>query len=94
MNSSGIMRIEVLNRENYDTWKMQMRALLMKNDKWGYVNGKITKPEVIFGDAATTMAAQEWASKDEKAKSDLILSIGPTQLKLIKKPVRRHESFD
>jgi len=84
MNSSDIVRIETLNRENYDTWKMQMRALLVKNDEWSYVSGKITKLEVIFGDTATMTAAQEWASKDEKAKSDIILSIGPTQLKLIK----------
>jgi len=84
MDSSGIVRIEALNRENYDTWKMQMRALLIKNDEWGYVSGKITKPEVIPGNTATTTTAQEWVSKDEKAKSDLILSRGLTQLKLIK----------
>jgi len=53
-----------------------MHALLVKNDEWSYVSRKITKPEVILGDAATTTAAQEWASKDEKAKSDLILLIG------------------
>jgi len=26
-----------------------MRALLVKNDEWGYVSRKITKPEVILG---------------------------------------------
>jgi hypothetical protein len=32
MGSNQLARIETLNKENYDTWKMQMEALLIKND--------------------------------------------------------------
>lgn len=81
MTSSSTVRIEALGRENYDTWKLQVRALLVKNDAWGYVSGTITKPEPTADNAE---AIAEWNSKDEKAKSDLILSIMPNQLKIIK----------
>jgi len=35
MNANSFMRIEALGRDNYDTWKLQMHALLIKNDVWG-----------------------------------------------------------
>ncbi|BES92275.1 Hydra magnipapillata [Nesidiocoris tenuis] len=69
-------RIELLGRDNFDTWKMQVQALLIKNDVWEYVSGKTVKPA---GDTA-----DDWISKDLKARSDLILSISPSQLKLVK----------
>ena len=78
MNVNGTVRIEVLGRDNYDTWKIQMKALLIKNDAWGYVSGSNVKPE---DNAAED---QEWTNRDEKAKSDLILSIGASQLKMVK----------
>ncbi|CAB0006607.1 unnamed protein product, partial [Nesidiocoris tenuis] len=55
---------------------MQVQALLIKNDAWEYVSGKTVKPA---GDTA-----DDWISKDLKARSDLILSISPSQLKLVK----------
>lgn len=75
--NSNVVRIETLNRVNYDTWKLQMQALLVKNDAWGYVNGDIVKPE----DNATATA---WITADSKAKSDIILNISPSELKQIK----------
>jgi hypothetical protein len=91
MNANSVVRIEVLGRENYDTWKLQMRALLVKNDAWGYVSGAIVKPELVENDAASAAAVREWKIKDEKAKSDLILSIGASQLKQIKNCVTSRE---
>jgi len=79
--SSNVVRIETLNRTNYDTWKLQMQALLVKNDAWGYVNGDITRPE-SSADNATAIAT--WTTADNKAKSDIILSICPSELKQIK----------
>lgn len=57
MNATGV-KFEVLNKENYDTWKLQMRAVLIKNDAWGYVSGTIVKPEVIQGNEESTAAAR------------------------------------
>lgn len=68
-----------------------MRALLVKNDAWGYVSGEIVKPEPVENNAASIAAAREWTIKNEKAKSDLILSIDANQLKQIKNCVTSRE---
>lgn len=77
-------RLELLFRNNYDTWRIQAEALLIKNDTWAYVSGEKPKP-VISTDPATrtfSQAAYEsWIIEDRKAKSDLILSINPSELK-------------
>jgi len=80
----GSVRIELLTKENYDTWKMQVEALLTKNDLWEYVSGENVLPAPVVGDAvavATGVAAQNaWRKSDKKAKSDLILSIHSSEL--------------
>lgn len=53
MNTSNLTRIETLNKNNYDMWKMQMEALLIKNDAWLYINDDYTKPEMIAGDPSS-----------------------------------------
>ncbi|KAH0809704.1 hypothetical protein GEV33_013085 [Tenebrio molitor] len=72
------VKIEPLGKENFDTWKIQLEALLIKNDSWKYVNGTIPKPKEP-PEAVTT-----WKSNDAKARSDLILTICPSELKQIK----------
>lgn len=84
MASSSSVRIEVLNKGNYDTWKIQMEALLLKNDAWAYVCGEISKPIIVEGDAASIEAVKKWEIEDKKARSDIILSVSPSELKLIK----------
>jgi len=39
-------RIEALSKDNYDTWKMQVEALMIKNDLWEYVSGETVCPVV------------------------------------------------
>jgi len=65
MAISGITRIEALNRENYDTWKIHMEALLVKNDAWGYVSGVKVKPEVIPNDNASRATYEAWISNEK-----------------------------
>jgi len=84
MATYGITRIETLTKANYDTWKMHMEALLVKNDEWEYVNGTKVKPEVVPNDAASLRAEAEWIKNDNKAKSDIILSISASELKQVK----------
>lgn len=84
MASSSIVTIEPLNKDNYDTWKIQVQALLIKNDAWAYVKGEKVKPEVIAGNAESIQRARTWEIEDQKARSDLILSISPSELKQIK----------
>ncbi|KMQ83531.1 retrovirus-related pol polyprotein from transposon tnt 1-94, partial [Lasius niger] len=81
-------RIEPLKKDNYDTWKIQVRALLIKNDGWGYVDGTTVKPAT----GADAIAA--WISADSKAMFDLILSIAPEELKHIKCCMTSKEVWD
>lgn len=77
----------MLSRENYDTWKIQAEALLIKNDTWGYVAGEIQAPNLggLEGNqlAEAEAAHKAWSMADRKAKADLILSIQPSELKQV-----------
>lgn len=77
-------RIEVLSKNNYDTWKIHMEALLIKNDAWSYVTGATVKPEVVAGNDGTVQAAARWEINDLKARSDIILCIDSKELKQVK----------
>ena len=77
---TGSSKIEQLTKENYDSWSMQVEALMVKNNTWMYVCGEKRKPNVIVGDAASVAAANNWTKKDRKAKADLILAISPYEL--------------
>lgn len=86
-NTINSTRLELLSKDNYDTWRIQAEALLIKNDTWGYVSGEKSKP-VVSTDPATSAQSQAaydaWFIEDRKAKSDLILSIHPSELKQVK----------
>ena len=91
VNSS---RLETLSKDNYDTWRIQVEALLIKNDTWGYVCDEKKKPEIIAGNAASKAAHDAWTNQDRKAKSDLILSINPSELKQIRGCVTSKEVWE
>ena len=57
VNSS---RLETFSKDNYDTWRIQVEAILIKNDTWDYVCGEKVKPAVIEGDAASKEAYDTW----------------------------------
>ncbi|GJQ74413.1 hypothetical protein Trydic_g21284 [Trypoxylus dichotomus] len=75
----GNVRIDALNKDNFDTWKIHMEALLIKNDGWNYVNGNIKKPELVMGDQNSQKAIDAWNKADSRVKSDIILSITPSE---------------
>ncbi|XP_071578287.1 uncharacterized protein [Temnothorax nylanderi] len=85
-SSSSSSRIELLSKENYDTWSMHVEALLTKNDLWEYVSGANVMPAEGIGDraAAANALRDAWLRQDRKAKADLILSIQPSELKQIR----------
>ncbi|CAB0035042.1 unnamed protein product [Trichogramma brassicae] len=88
-------RFELLTRVNYDTWRIQVEALLVKNDSWDYVSGASPAPSLGGDDAAARNTAEAshkaWVIKDRKTKSDLILSISPSELKEIKNCITSHD---
>lgn len=71
------MKIPPLSKDNFDTWKIHVKAVLVKNNAWAYVSGKKVKPE---GGAEETAVAA-WEEADEKAMADIILTMGADQLK-------------
>jgi len=69
-----VTNIEKLNKDNFDTWKLQIEAVLIKNDHWDYVNGKLLKP------AEGSEDEKKWFQADQKARADIILAINPSEL--------------
>ncbi|KAL6438754.1 hypothetical protein ACFW04_004627 [Cataglyphis niger] len=59
-----------------------MRIVLVKNDLWNYINGILVKPEPAKENKDDV---QSWTRNDQKAMSDIILSINPNELRQIKK---------
>jgi hypothetical protein len=81
MCAASVSRMELLSKDNYDTWKMQMEALLIKNDAWDYANGVCAKPTAAETSHTEIVAWTKW---DNKARSEIILSICPSELKQVK----------
>ncbi|XP_033204457.1 uncharacterized protein LOC117165106 [Bombus vancouverensis nearcticus] len=87
MSSGASLSIEKLNKENYDTWKLQMEAILIKDDLWGYANGSIIKPEAAD-------EASLWNKRDDKARADIILTISSSELCHVKHCKISHEMWN
>ena len=77
--NSVTTRIELFTKDNYDTWKMQVEALLTKNELWCYVSGEKVKPKIVHDNDASVQSHEKWIKNDKKAKADLILSISPSE---------------
>lgn len=72
---AAAFRMEQLNKRNFETWKIHMKAMLIKGGNYKFISDE--PPE----DAA---ALELWKNGDEKAMSDIILCIHPTELKQVK----------
>ncbi|GBM29141.1 hypothetical protein AVEN_93918-1 [Araneus ventricosus] len=70
-------RIETLNKSNFETWKLLMEAVLIKNDRFKYLSEVAPPPE-------PKEAYDSWKIEDSKTKANLILCIQPSELKLVK----------
>lgn len=68
------IKIDQLTGDNYDTWKIQMRAILKKNDLWEYVSGELPRPE------KSDTKYPGWVKMDGKAESDILLAVSPSEL--------------
>ncbi|EFN62015.1 hypothetical protein EAG_09733, partial [Camponotus floridanus] len=74
---ANITRIPLLSRDNYDTWKLRIQALMTKNKTWAYASGERPAPQ-------TAETLQTWREEDGKAKADLYLAVGDAELKQIR----------
>ena len=81
-SSYGPYRIELLSVTIPGNCKLQIEALLTKNDLWEYISGQKVKPEPAAADGNALIEA--WTIAYRKARSDLILSIYPLELSQIR----------
>ena len=84
----------MLNKHNYDVWHVWMKAVLVKHDKWGYVNGEIVAPTVVVGDETSAINLSKWKANDEKAIVDIFLSMGSAELKTVSKCTTSREVWE
>ena len=78
-------QITKLNGENYQSWKFNMKCLLMERGLWGFVrkDNPVVKPELLtVSDTVTATAAaqsqeklNEYLLKADKAYSLIALSV-------------------
>ena len=73
--SSGVASIEKLNGDNYTTWCIQIKSLLITMDLWNTVVGPC--PEESVQKAV-------WQNNDNKALATITLSVKPSELIHIK----------
>lgn len=83
--STGVsITIEPLSRDNYDVWKVLMKAVLIKHSLWGFVNGTLPCPR-------EAEEKVKWQEKDEKAHSDIVLGIGTNEIGIAADTKTSHE---
>lgn len=78
-----------MGKNNFESWRIQIEAILTKNDSWKYVNGKKKIPAKIESDAERENLIEEWDEAEAKARTDLkpelILSIKTSELQQLKR---------
>lgn len=70
-------KIDPLGKDNFETWKMHMEAILIMSDGWDYVTGAKQRPRADADGKA-------WDTEDKKVKSTIILAISPSELRQVK----------
>lgn len=81
----GTQSIEKLSDTNYESWKIQIKSVLVCNELWKYTSGE---------EIQTSENSATWISKDEKALALILLSTSKTQLNHIKKATTSHEAWE
>lgn len=81
----GTQNIEKLNDTNYESWKIQIKSILICNELWKYTSG---------AEIRTTENSDVWTLKDEKALALILLSTSKNQLNHIKKATTSHEAWE
>jgi len=85
-------RIEMLGKENYETWKIHIESVLIVHDGWDYVSGRKPKPQENSA-GTNTDAMRLWEKEDQKAKAKILLAIKPFELKKVKECVTSNDDL-
>ncbi|UYV71904.1 hypothetical protein LAZ67_9001012 [Cordylochernes scorpioides] len=82
----AFIKIEKLNSEIFETWKMQMKMILIHSDLWEYANSIRIKPE-------TEVESNEWEKNDQKELATIVLSLSPPEIIHVKKCTTSAEAW-
>lgn len=90
MSSSNTVhgRIPLFNGENYATWRAQMEGILHKGRFLKTVEGKEPRPQAAGADQ------DKWDDKDMDARSELLISMEPSIVSLVKNHKSSKEIWD
>ncbi|KRZ93244.1 Retrovirus-related Pol polyprotein from transposon TNT 1-94 [Trichinella sp. T8] len=70
------VKIELLGKENYDTWKLQAQAVLVKNDLWEFVNSTKRRPKIAKADLILSISPLELCEiKDCETSNEIWLKL-------------------
>ncbi len=84
--SGSVLNIEKLNGENYESWAMQMKSLLITMDYWETVMSPV--PEDTSGEVKI-----KWLANDQKALATITLCLKPSELIHVKNCVHAAEAW-
>jgi len=87
MQPAGSHHVEKLEEGNYESWRMQMKSILIFNDLWGYVDGGMARP--ISGSEEA-----QWKMRDEKALALIVLSISKNELGHVRRMTTAKAAWD
>ncbi|XP_046805875.1 uncharacterized protein LOC124419653 [Lucilia cuprina] len=71
--SNSSFQIDKLHAENYASWSIQMRSLLITQDYWDVI-------ETPLSETATIQEKSAWKVKDNKALALITLAVRTTEL--------------
>lgn len=72
---SSLYSIEKLDENNYSSWAIQMKSILVHLELWSIVSGKL-----VLSNTATPEQSAAFDAKDEKALASIMLCIKPSQI--------------
>jgi len=72
-------QIEKLSDQNYDVWSVQMRSVLVHQELWSIVSGKLRLTK-----ESTSEEAVKWNLMDQKALACIILNVNVSQFSYVK----------
>lgn len=82
MSNGHEVKVEKLSEDNYATWRVQMKASLIRQGLWCVVVKDKPKPE-----------PENWQRKDENALAEIILSVNKDLFVLINKCETAYEAW-
>lgn len=85
MATLSTQHIKKLTEKNYESWRLQMRSVLIYNNLLPYTSGIKIK---------TLENEVDWMNKDEKALALILLSVSYSQLNHVKKAKTSREAWE